>query len=113
MADALGTAFTYQGRLMEGGNPTNRIYDLRFTVCDAMSNGLFPVTLDCGPGVFTGENRRLNIAVRTNGTLLTTFTNPTPLISDYFGCSVAAVETGRVLVGAYANNTRAIDAGLV
>ena len=32
MAFAQGTAFTYQGRLNDGGNPANGIYDLRFTV---------------------------------------------------------------------------------
>jgi hypothetical protein len=39
---------------------------------------------------------------RTNGTLLTTFTNPTPAGYEYFGFSVAAVGTDRVLVGASA-----------
>jgi hypothetical protein len=29
---AQGTAFTYQGRLNEGANPANGIYDLRFTI---------------------------------------------------------------------------------
>ncbi len=36
----------------------------------------------------------------TNGALLTTFTNPTPVANDYFGCSVAAVGSDRVLIGA-------------
>lgn len=35
------------------------------------------------------------------GVLLTTFTNPTPAFSDYFGDSVAAVGNDRVLIGAY------------
>ena len=47
----------------------------------------------------------------TNGTLLTTFTNPTPAASDYFGHSVAAVGSDRVLIGAYQDNTGAADAG--
>jgi len=47
----------------------------------------------------------------TNGTLLTTFTNPTPAASDYFGVSVAAVGSDRVLIGAYSDNTGAGDAG--
>jgi len=29
-AFAQGTGFTYQGRLNDGGNPANKIYDLRF-----------------------------------------------------------------------------------
>jgi hypothetical protein len=41
----------------------------------------------------------------TNGTLLTTFTNPTPAAYDYFGWSVAAVGSTRVLIGAYQDST--------
>jgi hypothetical protein len=47
----------------------------------------------------------------TNGTLLTTFTNPTPASSDYFGYALAAVGTDKVLIGAYSDNTGAADAG--
>ena len=81
---AQGTAFTYQGRLNDGSNPANGIYDLRFTIYDSsggpgviagpltnsptsVSNGLFTVTLDFGAGVFTGAERWLDIGVRTNG----------------------------------------------
>jgi hypothetical protein len=83
-AAPLGRAFTYQGRLNDGGTPANVTYDLKFTLCDsesglivinapltnaatAVSNGLFTVTLDFGPGVFTGEARWLDIRLRTNG----------------------------------------------
>jgi hypothetical protein len=31
---AQGTAFSYQGQLSAGGNPTAGIYDLRFTIYD-------------------------------------------------------------------------------
>lgn len=47
----------------------------------------------------------------TNGTLLTTFPNPTPATSDNFGWSVAAVGSTRVLIGAYGNDTGAANAG--
>ncbi len=84
IAFAQGTAFSYQGRLNSGGSPANGLYDLRFTVWDALtngnlvagpltnsatgvSNGLFAVTLDFGSGVFTGPNRWLEVDVRTNG----------------------------------------------
>ncbi len=84
-ANAQGTAFTYQGRLLVNGNPTNGTYDLRFTLYDAatggnlaagpltnaataVSSGMFTVTLDFGGGAaFPGANRWLEIGVRTNG----------------------------------------------
>ena len=82
-ADPLGTAFTYQGKLTDGANAANGIYDFRFTVFDAVtngsaltgtltntptpvSNGLFTVTLDFGDGIFTGGARWLQLGVRTN-----------------------------------------------
>ncbi len=71
---------------MDGGQPANGNYDLRFTLLDAVtngtvlsvpltnapvpvSNGLFVVTLDFGANVFNGSDRWLEIAVRTNGSL--------------------------------------------
>jgi len=50
---------------------------------------------------------------RTNGTLLTTFTNPTPSGSDAFGTALAGLGSDRVLIGAYSDNTAAADAGAV
>jgi hypothetical protein len=81
---AQSTAFTYQGRLNQGGASVTGLYDFQFTVFDAptagsglgtfplnatlpVTNGLFTLTLDPGPGVFTGPARWLAIAVRTNG----------------------------------------------
>ena len=92
-AFAQGTAFSYQGRLNDGGSPATGIYDLRFTVCDALAsgnvvagplinsatgvtNGLFAATLDFGSGVFTGSNRWVEIAARTNGAPLFTTLAP-------------------------------------
>ncbi len=48
---------------------------------------------------------------RTNGTLLTTFTNPAPAYDDEFGITVAAVGTERVLIGAWSDDTGATNAG--
>jgi alpha-tubulin suppressor-like RCC1 family protein len=84
MAEPVGTAFSYQGRLNDGASAASGIYDLRFTVhgeiaaigmvagpvtntATLVSNGLFTVLLDFGPGVFTGEGRWLELGVRTNG----------------------------------------------
>jgi hypothetical protein len=83
-AAAQGTAFTYQGRLNDGGAPANGSYDLQFIVYNAsaggseigpiltnagtpVSNGLFAVTLNFGANIFTGSNCWLDIAARTNG----------------------------------------------
>jgi len=82
VAAPLGTAFTYQGRLADGGNPATGNYDLKFTLFDtnsggaavagtltnaatAVSNGCFTVVLDFG-SVFDGNERWLEIGVRTN-----------------------------------------------
>lgn len=84
-AHAQGTAFNYQGQLNTSGSPANGSYDLTFAIYDStntsgnviagpltnlntpVSNGLFSVVLDFGPGVFNGSNRWLEIAVTTNG----------------------------------------------
>jgi hypothetical protein len=76
------TAFTYQGRLNDGGNPVTGSYDLRFRLLQtnngqpqgpvltnsavAVSNGLFSVVLDFGD-YFGDRDFSLEIGVRTNG----------------------------------------------
>src|SRR5688572_20596233 len=72
---AQGTAFTYQGQLIEAGNLATGIYDFRFAVYGAatggpsvsgaptnaigvpVTNGVFTVRLDFGSVVFTGAER--------------------------------------------------------
>lgn len=78
------TAFTYQGQLQSNGSPANGNYDIAFQLFNALtngsavgpsltnsatgvSNGLFTVTLDFGPGIFTGSNYWLDIGVRPTG----------------------------------------------
>ncbi|MCC7088529.1 MAG: hypothetical protein M9925_04300 [Chloroflexi bacterium] len=95
-ATALSTAFTYQGRLTDGGSPANGVYDLRFILWDTetggaqvgsivakedvtVTNGLFSVELDFGGSAFTGDARWLEIAVRPgSGTGATGYTILSP-----------------------------------
>lgn len=79
-SDALGTAFTYQGRLLDGGSPADGTYDLQFALYDALSDGnqvgnmvpvedvevtdgYFTVELDFGD-VFDGTALWLEVSVR-------------------------------------------------
>ena len=81
----LGTAFTYQGRLIDSGNPANGQYDLQFALYDApaagnqvgstltqtnttVTGGVFTVLLDFGAGAFNGNAGWLLIGVRPGGT---------------------------------------------
>ena len=80
---AQGTAFLYQGRLSDGGNPANGYYDLSFSLYDqptngnlisgpltnlavAVTGGLFTTNINFG-AVFTGTNYWLAVGVRPNG----------------------------------------------
>lgn len=81
---AQGTAFTYQGRLTDGGNPASGSYDFRFRLsrdsfgdvyigtsqffsAQPVIGGQFTVNLDFGTGVFNGSNYWLQVDVKTNG----------------------------------------------
>ena len=97
-AFAQTTAFTYQGRLTDGGTPANGIYEIQFTVWDAtaggtqqpqpapivinrtnvqVSAGAFTVPpLDFGATAFPGADRYLEISVRRNA--LDPFTTLSP-----------------------------------
>lgn len=87
-----GTAFTYQGRLTEGGNPGNTPYDFRFRLYDALAggsqvnstltklnvpvnDGYFAVELDFS-SVFLGDATWLEIDVAPQGS--GTYTTLTP-----------------------------------
>lgn len=95
---AQGTAFTYQGRLNHDGIPANGLHDFQFSLWAAASgapqvgstvpvlsvsvtNGLFAVLLDFGPGCFTGPDRWLQIAARTNGAAGYDVLSPRQLLS--------------------------------
>ena len=80
-AAPLGTAFTYQGQLKQGGVPADGDYDFVFRFFDTASgpsqvgsdepvndwpvtDGLFSVQIDFGTDVFTGNALWLEVAVR-------------------------------------------------
>jgi hypothetical protein len=94
---AQGTAFTYQGQLVDNGQPAAGFYDLTFTlfannqygfpVGPVLTNlstpvnaGLFTTTLNFG-AVFNGSNYWLEIAVRTNGNGYFTILEPRQIIT--------------------------------
>ena len=77
---AVGSAFTYQGRLMRSGQPVSETCSLSLSLWDSLagggflnsntfssvpiSGGLFNVDLDYGTATFSGEARYLEVAVR-------------------------------------------------
>ena len=77
----VGTAFTYQGSLTQGELPANGAFDFQFILFDAstlgnqvggpvvvedvvVTDGIFTVLIDFGPGAFGGDGRWLDIGVR-------------------------------------------------
>ncbi len=114
---AQGTAFTYQGRLNDGGNPGNGSYDMSFALFQypsggsavlgpitnlavTVSNGLFTTLLDFGP--YSTETysrgRWLEISVRTNGAAPLTVLDPrqplTPAPSAIYAAYAGAPPPG-------------------
>lgn len=80
----LGSAFTYQGDLRDGGTAVTGLYDLELRLFDAPTNGVevapfvsapavpvadgrFTVAPDFGASVFNGNERWLQLAVRPAG----------------------------------------------
>jgi hypothetical protein len=109
----VGTAFTYQGRLTDGGAPANGSYDLELKLWTAASggsqvgstvtlgsvsvaSGLFTVAVDFGTGMFTGSRRWLAIGVAPGGsggpfTTLAPRQELTPVANAIFASNAATV----------------------
>ncbi len=117
LAYAQGTAIGYQGRLNDSGLPVTGLYDFAFNVFDVeaagaalagpvvldavpVTNGVFNVSLDFGPDIFTGPARWLEITVRTNGvgapSLLTPRTPLLPTSYALFAGKAGSVANGTV-----------------
>src|SRR3989304_2733653 len=81
-ATPLGTVFTYQGQLKQNGDPVTGTGDFQFYLYDAVggtglvagplavnnvtvTEGVFTVQLDFGAAAFSGEQRWLQIDVRS------------------------------------------------
>jgi hypothetical protein len=84
LAAPVGTSFTYQGQLMEDGEPADGVYDFQFMLYDeetagsavgspvevedvVVTGGVFSTELDFGASAFAGEARFLEIGVRPGG----------------------------------------------
>jgi methylthioribose-1-phosphate isomerase len=109
----VGTAFTYQGRLTEGGTPANGSYDLQLKLWDAangggqvgssitlgsvsVASGRFTVAVDFGPGAFAGSRRWLEIGVAPGGsdgpfTTLAPRQELTPVANAIYASNAATV----------------------
>jgi hypothetical protein len=78
------TQFTYQGKLVDNGNPASATYDFQFKLFDlltggtqqgttvtlnsvAVTNGIFTVNLDFGAAAFPSADRFLEISVKPAG----------------------------------------------
>lgn len=92
---AVGSGFMYQGKLRDGSNAVNGLYDFQFSLYDAVTggtqiggavqvtqtvtSGIFSVLVDFGAGSFNGDARYLEIAVRPSGGSYTTLAPRQPL----------------------------------
>jgi hypothetical protein len=119
---AMGSAFTYQGRLADGGSVANGSYDLRFSLCDApvggaqvgatitnaavaVSNGFFVVALDFGTNAFDGNARWLEIGVRKGTGGFTLLSPRQPVMPAPYAITAANLANpAAVVAGTFTGN---------
>jgi hypothetical protein len=115
-----GTAFTYQGRLINSDNPAEGLYDFRFALYDSpdvnlgtqlggticvneldVIDGYFTTPLDFGSDVFDGSARWLEIAVKSSDsndpnayTLLEPRQQITPTLYAFYAEKAGTVSGG-------------------
>lgn len=126
---AIGTAFTYQGTLEDGGVPANGSYDLQFQLLDAANapvggalvadnvnvvKGVFTVQLDFGPSAFTGADRKLRIGVRPgpSGGAFTTLNPPTPITPAPYAQVSDLAEVAAGVVDNAISSTKIVDGSI-
>jgi len=135
---AQGTAFTYQGKLIENGSPANGNYDFQFKLFDMLTgvnqqgstvavsnvtvtNGSFTLQLDFGvcPTCFDGSVRFLEIAVKqTSGSLFIPLTPRQPVNSNPYAIrslnattSDNATQLNGMPAGGFIQNTTSQQSG--
>ena len=126
------TSFTYQGRLPDGATPANGVYEIQFTLWDAIaagtqepqpepivitrtnvqvSAGAFTVqSLDFGANAFPGGNRYLEISVRRKSSEPFTTLSPRQQISAT-PYAIRAMSAAQADVALDSNKLGGIDAG--
>ena len=117
-AFAQGSAFTYQGKLTDGGSAPTGAYDFRFILYNAdaggsqvgttltaddvaVTAGAFTVVLDFGPNIFDGQARWLELAVRQGAstgvyTVLSPRQPVTPAPYAIFAAKAGSVANGGI-----------------
>jgi hypothetical protein len=123
---AVGSGFTYQGQLKDGGNPANGQYDFQFKLYDASSGGtqvgstlttlnqtvtggVYTTQLDFGAAAYQGQGRWLEIGVRVaGGPTYTTLSPRQPLNATPYASSLMP---GVVVTGTASSLISAIGSG--